>query len=453
MLLKLQKLTEKFSPEFRKIIGNVSWLFAERILTMLVALSVGIYVIRYLGADNFGQLSYSTSFVAIFSMFAQLGLNQIIIRNIVQEEKATPEILGTAFSLKLVASVITIGLIGISSWLFNSRTDIQFMIFVLSLGLLLSAFDVIEYWFESQVLSKILAMLRSIQLILSSLIKLVFIALHLPLIYFVWLLLADQIIKVPGLLWIYLKQRQSIFGWRVNWSRAIVMVKDSWPLILSSIMIMLYMKIDQVMLGNMADAQAVGNYAAAIRFSEVWYFIPIAICSSVFPAILRTKQRSEERYNFKLQQLYDLMAWLALAIAIPMTFISKPLMVTLIGHDFSEAGNILSVHIWSGVFVFLGHAQHQWLMAENINKFSFAKTSLGAISNILLNLLLIPSYQGVGAAIATMISYGIYSHFSCLLYRPLWANGWMLTKALFIPFNFRKNLFYLNQLRKLRWNS
>jgi O-antigen/teichoic acid export membrane protein len=327
------------------------------------------------------------------------------------------------------------------------------MILIIAVGLLFSSFDTIEFWFQSQVLEGILALLRSSQLIVSSLAKVLFIAFHLPLIAFVWLLLADQVVKTLGMIWVYLRKHQSILDWKVNWSKGLEMLKDSWPLIPSLVMVTIYMKIDQVMLGNMANSEAVGNYAAAVRFSEIWYFIPLAVCSSVFPAILRAKQRSKEEYYARLQQLYDFMAWIALAIAIPMTFISVPLMATLIGHEFSEAGKILSLHIWSAVFVFLGHAQHQWLMAENLSKLSFAKTSLGAISNILLNLLLIPLYQGVGAAIATMISYSICSHFSCLFYRPLWANGWMLTKALFIPFNFRKNLFYLSQVKKLGWNS
>jgi O-antigen/teichoic acid export membrane protein len=207
------------------------------------------------------------------------------------------------------------------------------------------------------------------------------------------------------------------------------------------------MKIDQIMLGNMADASAVGNYAAAVRFSEVWYFIPVAICSSVFPAIFRTRQISSKEYHLTLQFLYDFMAWAALAIAIPMTFLSTPLMVTLLGESYTSSGQILAWHIWSGLFVFLGHAQHQWLMAENINQFSFAKTSLGALSNILLNLWLIPLYQGTGAAIATTVSYLIYSHLSCLIFPALRENGWMLTKALFIPFRLKQNLLYMHIIK------
>jgi O-antigen/teichoic acid export membrane protein len=449
MLLKLKMISERFSPGLRKILGNIGWLFAERILSMIVAFFVGIYVIRYLGSEDFGKLNYAVSFVAIFGIVSQLGLNKVVIRNIIQEEKQTPEILGTAFVLKLVASLMTIVLTNIFNWKFNNQIEIRSITFLLTLGLLLSAFDVIEFWFESQVLGGILAIVRSVQLILSSIIKLLLIALHLPLISFVWMLLAEQVIKVLGIIWNYLRQDQHIFKWSINWSKGKEMLWDSWPLILANVMVTIYMKIDQVMLGNMANTEAVGTYAAAIRFSEIWYFIPLGVCSSIFPSILRARQRSEDEYYARLQQLYDLMAWIALAIAIPMTFFSVPLMVTLLGKEFAESGHILAWHIWASPFVFLGVARTQWMMAENLTRLSFLTTMTGAVVNIGLNFLLIPAYEGVGAAIATAISYAIVSHISCMFYRPMFNTGLMLTKALFIPFRFKQNLIYLNRFIKI----
>lgn len=198
MINRLTVINQKLSPGLRKILGNVRWLFTECILTMIVAFFVGIWVIRYLGSENFGKLSYTNSFVALFSAIAQLGLNAIVIRNIVHEEKAAPEILGTAFVLKLMASSVTIVLIGIAIWTFDTNPDVRWMTLIIAFSLVFSAFDAIEFWFESQVLPGVLAILRSVQLILSSLLKISFIALKLPLMAFVWLLLAEQAVKVLG---------------------------------------------------------------------------------------------------------------------------------------------------------------------------------------------------------------------------------------------------------------
>lgn len=449
MLNKLMGMREKLSPGLRKIIRNVGWLSGEKVLGMIVNLSVGIYVVRYLGSEDFGKLSYCLSLVGMFTAIAKLGLDAIVVRNLVQEEESTEQILGTAFILKFIASLATVALIIYVTSILNEDPQIYGITIIIALGLVFNSFEVIDFWFQSKVRSGSIVIVRSIQLILTSVTKLLFIALGLPLSAFVWLFLVDGILRAFGTLWIYVKQNKSIFLWKFNWAKATDMLRDSWPLILSGVMVTIYMKIDQVMLGNMASNEAVGNYAAAVRFSEVWYFVPIAICSSVFPSIIRAKQRSKQEYYDKLQQLYDLMAWMSLAIAIIMTFISGTLITTLLGEGYAEAGNILAWHIWAGPFVFLGVARGQWLIAENLTHFSFAITLLGAITNLLLNFLFIPHYEGLGAALATVISYGVSTHLACILYPPLFKSGWMLTKALLIPLRIHQNLNYIKRVKRI----
>ena len=447
ILSRLTAVNQKLSSGLRQIISNIGWLFVERALSMVLSLSVGIYVVRYLEPENFGRLSYGTSFVGLFGVIAKLGLDSIVVRNIVRDENSTEEILGTAFVLKFIGSLVTVALIVSATWAINDDLQVRRITLIVAFGLVFQSFEVIDFWFQSKVLSGALVVVRSAALILSSVTKLSFIALKLPLVAFAWLMLVDVLLSSFGMIWVYCKHNQSFLVWKVSWSKARELLKDSCPLILSAVMITIYVKIDQVMLGNMASNEAVGNYAAAVRFSEIWYFVPIAICSSVFPAIIRTKQRSEQEYYSRLQQLYDLMAGVSLMVAIPMTFVSGSLITSLLGEEYASAGTILALHIWSGPFVFLGVARSQWLMTENLTRFSFLTTSLGAITNVVLNLILIPKYQGNGAALATVISYAVVSHVACLLYPPMFDTGLMLAKALFIPFRVRQNLVYLSKVR------
>jgi O-antigen/teichoic acid export membrane protein len=449
MFKKLSAVSQKLSPGLKRIVGNIGWLSIEKVLTMFASLFVGIYVIRYLGNDNFGKLSYGVSFVSLFEALAKLGLDSIVVRNIVRDKTATEKILGTAFFLKTIGAVTTIVLIGCAIWTFKQDTEIRWITIIIAFSLLFNTFDVIDLWFQSEVLSRSVAIVRSIQVILSSIAKVIFIALKLPLLAFVLLILVDYFFRAIGLIGIYLKHDRSLKKWKVNLPTAIELLKDSYPLIVAAVMVTIYFKIDQVMLGNMVSDEAVGNYAAAVRFSELWYFIPIAICSSVFPTILRAKERSDREYQTRLQQLYDLMAAIALVIAIPMTFCSKTLITTLLGGEYAPAGDILALHIWAGLFAFLGLGGHQWLMAENFTWFSSITTSLGAVTNIILNYLFIPSYGGVGAAAATVISYGISSHVTFLLYPATFAQGWKMTKALFIPLRIQQNLIYLKQIKSI----
>jgi len=161
------------------------------------------------------------------------------------------------------------------------------------------------------------------------------------------------------------------------------------------------------MLGQMVGDEAIGIYSAAVRVSEVWYFIPTTIVASVFPVILKARNSSEEQYYKKLQHLFDLMLWLSISIALPMTFLSETVVMVLFGEAYLAASSTLSIHIWASVFVFLGVANSKWFIAENRQVLSFYRTTAGAFTNVLLNFLFIPRFQEIGAATATVVSYAI----------------------------------------------
>jgi len=191
----------------------------------------------------------------------------------------------------------------------------------------------------------------------------------------------------------------------------------------------------------MMNAEAVGQYAAAVRLSEAWYFIPMVIASSLFPAIINAKKQSEELYYARLQKLYSLMVWLAIAIALPMTFLSDWVVHFLYGEQYNQAGSVLMIHIWAGVFVFLGVASGKWLLSENLQIFSTVNTSIGMIVNVWLNYILIPKIGVLGAAWATLISYFVAAYLCLLFFKKTRINFVNLSKSLlFIRiFNGKKN--------------
>jgi O-antigen/teichoic acid export membrane protein len=176
-------------------------------------------------------------------------------------------------------------------------------------------------------------------------------------------------------------------------------------LILSGIAVMIYMKIDQVMIGKMLNDTEVGIYSAAVKISEAWYFIPTAIATSAFPAIIKSKQKSERLYLKRMQKLYDFAVWFSIGFALLVTVFSGIIINLLYGAEYARASSVLSVHIWAGVFVFLGVVSGRYLVNENLTKVSFYRTLLGALINVLLNIGLIPFLGVLGAAITTLVSY------------------------------------------------
>ena len=393
------------SQSFKRYFANTSWLMGHRILSMIVALFVGVYVARYLGPERFGLLSYAMSFVGLFTALATLGLDGIMVRELVKTPERRDELLGTAFWLKAGGAILM--WIGIAAAIpfTNNDTETNIIIAIIAFGVIFQAFNVIDFNYQAEVKSRFVVYAHLVSLIISSAIKLVLVWISAPLIWFACVFMLDAVVHAVGMTAMYLKNTGKIWYWKWRWQTARVLLKDSWPLILSGMVISIYMKVDQVMIKEMLGAEQVGHYAAAVRLSEAWYFVPMAITSSVFPAIINAKKQSEELYYQRLQKLYDLMIWLAVAIALPTTFLAPWVIRVLYGDAFSQAARVLSIHIWAGVFVFLGVARGRWLLAENLQKYSFLFIGSAAILNIFLNMILIKNFGIVGAATATLITY------------------------------------------------
>ena len=407
--LSIQELFKSYS--LKKYFFNTSWLIAEKILRLLVGLFVGVYVARYLGPEQFGVLSFAMSFVALFGAFGRLGLDGIVVRNAVQNPESRDELLGTAFGLRIIGGLALIGAVFCSIQFTNIEPRTKLMVMIISLGHVLQAFEVIDFYFQSQVLARLISIAGIVSLLVSSAIKLGLIQSEASLVWFAWVIVVEQGVKGIVLCIGYIAQRISLRQWRLRLSQAKILLQDSWPLILSGLAIMVYMRIDQVMIKMMLNNKAAGIYAAAVSLSEAWYFIPIVITSSFFPAIINAKKQSEMLYYQRLQKLYDLMVLLAVAIALPTTFLSPWVIKVLYGDEFLKASGALSIHIWAGVFVFLGVASGKWLLTENFMRLSFYRTFIGAAGNVILNLILIPLLHLNGAAIGTLLANFLAAYF------------------------------------------
>lgn len=413
MLTGVTKALGKFSSHqgFRRYFFNTSWMFAEQVLRIIAGLFVGIYVARFLGPEQFGVYSYAAAFVALFGTIARLGLDGIVVRDLVNHPEERNLYLGTAFWLKLVGALLTLGLLAIAVQFTSNDATTNLYIFIIASGLIFQSFDVVDFHFQSRVLSKYVSISRLIQLALSSVLKLYFIVIQADLFWFVMVSLVDQISLALSLVIAYWRQKIGSFFGRFELGTAKAMLKNSWPLILSGIAISLYMRIDQIMIKEMLGEKEVGLYSAAVRLSEAWYFVPGIITASLFPAIVNAKKISQDLYYSRLQRLYTFLMWMAVVVAVPMTFISEWLVTLLYGVAFNEAGQILMIHIWAGVFVSFGVASGSWYTSENLQHYAFYRTLAGVVINILLNLILIQKYGLVGAAISTVIAQSMAALF------------------------------------------
>jgi PST family polysaccharide transporter len=416
---------------FQAIIGNMGWLFMDKFLRMGAGLFVGAWIARYLGPDQFGLLNFSVAFAALFGAFATLGLDGIVVRELVKNAERQNEIMGSAFALKLICGAITPLVCLLAILLMHGRETLMLWLVGLSAAaFIFQSANVIDFYFQARVQSRNTVIAANGAFILITLVKIFLVLAAAPLVAFAWAAFGEAVLTAAFLLVAYQANHHNMRDWRYDGLVARELLRDSWPLLFAGLAVLLYMRLDVVMLQQMAGDREVGIYAAATRISEVWYFLPAVIVASVSPSIIKSHGTDPRLYIRKLQRLYFLMAWLAIGLSLPISLASGWIVKLLYGVQFKEAGPVLAIHLWASVAVFLGVASSQYLLVEQQQKISFYRTLIGVICNIVLNLFLIPRLGAMGAAIATVVSYFIAT-FSIVFFKSTRAHSVHLFMAPF----------------------
>lgn len=423
-----------------RYLKNTSWLMGEKVLRMFVGLFVGIWVARYLGPEQFGLLSYAQSFVFLFTAIATLGLDGIVVRELVKDETQRDVLLGTAFGLKLVGAIFILPVLAVAVQLSSNDNYTNLLIFIIASATIFQSFNVIDFYFQSKVLSKYVALANSISLAFSSVIKIALILNKAPLIAFAVMTVFDLAVLAAGLVYFYKKTDQlKLSNWCFEWQMAKSLLMDSWPLVLSGLVLTVQARIDQIMLKEMVGSSEVGFYSVAMRLIETFAFVPMLLKTSLYPSIQRAKSSSAELYQNRLINFYRLNFLLFIVLAPPLFLFSEQLVILLFGDEYQPAGVLLAFMTARLFFANMGIARGAYILTENLMKFSMVTMTLGTITNVFLNYLWIGEYGGKGAVVATIVSFFVTIFLVDVIYTKTRQNVFLQVRSMltFYKINFR----------------
>lgn len=419
---------------FQAAMENSGWLVADKILRMGIGLLVGVWVARYLGPSQYGIMSYAASMVGLAAAVATLGIDSIVIRDLVRHPEKSDEYLGTSFVLRFIAGLVSyVAVMVVVALIKPNDLLTQIVLAIVGWSLAVNAFDVADFWFQSKVMSKYVVYARGVGFVAAAVVRVILILYKAPLPAFAAATLAEIALGGIALLYACTAQGATLRKWKFSFLLAKELLITGWPVLLGSIVSVVCLRIDQVMLGQISDSKELGVYAAAVRVAEVWFFIPTAIIGSVFPSIIRARDVDEKEFHSRLQRLYKFLAFAGYAVAIPVTFVSPIVIKLLYGDAYAAAAPMLILLIWSDMFINLGMARNAYLFATNLTWSLFWVNVVAAVANVSLNLLLIPRLGGVGAAVASLVSYWLSAHGVCYLIKPLRQNARMMTRSLLWP--------------------
>jgi O-antigen/teichoic acid export membrane protein len=435
------KLTKGIVPKIHGLLNdkslmkysfNTGWLMLEKILRLSLGLWVGVWVARHLGPEEFGVLNYSISIVALFGAISTLGLSDIVVKKLLYSPEDRDDILGTSIILQGTGAIVLLITVFCTLWLFSIPKKEFIVIMIIAFSQIFLSLSVIDYYFQSQVKAKYIGLSNIWSLLISSCIRIILIILNFELVSFAIVIVAEQAVKMISLFLYYRYNQLNFRLWKFSFQRAKMLLSESWPLILSGMVIMLYMRVDQIMLKEMVGYNSVGQYSAASRISQAWYFIPNVICISIFPAIVKLKLKDENLVLSKFNDLFRFLVIVSLSVAIPVTFLSDQIIYVMFGKDYSEAANILVLHIWGGVFASVGIAQSRYWIAKNLQKYQLIITVISSLINIILNFIFIPIMEGEGAALALLITLCIGTVILPLFFNKTREISYITVKSLFL---------------------
>ena len=419
----------------RKYLLNTSWILGDKIYSKGIGLIVAIVIARYLGPEKYGILSYAISMTALFTVVGYMGLEGLLVREIVKKPEVRSETLGTSFVLKALGICVGYVLLLMITVLSEDYQSIEFwLLIIVSLSMLFEPFRVIELWFQALVQAKYSSIARTISLTISAVLNIILVTMGAGLLLFALANIIKRLLEAMFLLVSFILTSEiPIRTWCFSFSRAIQLLRRGGILFLGSFFSIIYLKIDQVMLRWIGGASEVGIYAVTVLLSESWYLVPSAITASLLPPLIALRDTNFQRYMQRLQQIFDLLFWIALSVAIVVTILSRPLISLTFGEEYLASVPILSIHIWAALFVFMRTLSDKWVLIEDALRFPLIMNVSGAFINVLLNLLLIPGYDGSGAAVATLLSYVVASYLSLSFFKKTRPIFWMMTKSFASP--------------------
>ncbi len=383
---------------------NSIWIISGQIAKVVITFLISVLTTRYLGPSNYGLINYVQSYIVFMTAIIGLGLNGVIIYQMVNNRNNEGKILGTAIILRLIIGCLCAGVFLGGFYAMNPEdTLMKKIVFLQSIQLPFLCLDTVKYWFQSYLKSKYPVIAQTIAHVITSIYKVFLLITEKSVEWFAFALSLDIIIL--SIFYIVFYRRQSVQKLRFSYTIAKQLLIACIPFTLASVMTVIYSQIDKVMIKMMLnDTAQVGLYSAAISLCTIFAFIPNAFLESARPLVMEAKKVSEELYRKRFKQMIASVFWVCFIYSVFICILSKLILFVLYGEAYLSANSCLKIAVWYTVFAYIGSAKSVWLICENKSKYVFVFAALGAITNVVMNVFLIPYWGINGAALATFIT-------------------------------------------------
>lgn len=425
----------KIGENKRIYISNILWSLLGKLVNIVNSLFVGILVAKYIGPEQYGIMNYVISVVSLFTILSNFGLDNIEVRELSKQNTDKKIIMGTAFFLRLLFATIATVIVLLFVIIYENDLKIQIMIMIYSLSMFFSSFNIIRNYFTSQVLNKYVVKSEIYRTILGAILKIILVLIGASLIWFVIVLTFDFILVASGYLYSYKKKyikEEKKLEWKYNKTIAYYLIKQSFPLLLSGAAVIIYQKIDQVMIGNMIDKTSVGYFSTACKFTELILYLPSIISSTLTPKLVFSYENDKKQYIKHRQIFSNIIVWFSIITSVFVSLSAYWLIYYTFGKEYLLSVPVLQIMAYKAIGMALASSSGTIIVIENLQKYAVLRNIAGCIICITLNLILIPMWGIIGSALVTIITVFVSGYLIHILIEPFREIFFVQTRSLFI---------------------
>lgn len=401
-----------------RFLQNTGWMAFAQIYQMVISLFIGVISARYLGPTNYGTINYAASYISFFTIFCALGLEGIVVKEMISKREQEGIILGSGIAMRLIAGVLSMIAVCVIVYFLNPNDSVLLTVtFLQSIILPFNAFHLIDMWYQSKLNSKVSTIIRCISYTLMSLYKIYLLITGKSVEWFAFSTSLDSLLIALMFMLMYRRNGTRKLKFDYNTSKELLL--QSYHLIISTMMAVLYSQMDRVMIGKMMTQTDVGFYTAAATICNMWVFIPQAFANSARPVIMELKDKDSNMYIRRLKQLMGFIFWIGALFSIVFTVMADFIIHVLYGDAYTMAKGPLIILIWSTVFSSLSYPRSIWMICENKQNYTKYILIWGVILNLILNYYGIKYLGIIGAAIATLFTEIMTCIISPMFYKEM----------------------------------
>lgn len=414
-----------------KIVNNAGWLIGEKVAQMVLSVFVGALSARYLGPSNYGLISYASSLMSFFMSLCTLGINSVIVKELIDKPEKQGEALGSSIGLRLISSTFSaIMVICISFVIDYGQWETIAVVAISSISLLFHSIDTVNRWFQAQYKSKVIAIAAFVAYVVTAAYKILLLILEKSVLWFAFANTVDYIALAIVLLAAYKKHNGQRFTF--SFRRGFSILSKSYHYILSGLMVSIYGQTDKLMLKHMLNEADVGFYATATVLCNVWTFVLSAIIDALYPEIVQAHKKDQKLFEKRNRQLYAIVFYVSVSVSLLFLVFGKLAVHILYGAEYYPAVAPLKIITWYTAFSFLGVARGPWMVCNDKQKYLKYMYVPAIIINVCLNYFLIPLWGASGAALASLVTQIFTSIILPLFIKDLRPNAVLMLEAIIL---------------------